>query len=72
MEYFYLHANIQNQTFTGKENNNSLKPDKALQVRAMPQRSPSMLQGLRLRTDGFESCRQVCGSHNTSNFFFLP
>ena len=51
---------------TGKGNNNSLEPDRALQTSVMPQRSPGVLQGWRQRTDGSEGRRQVCGSQKGS------
>ena len=47
------------KTDTGKVNNNSLKPDRALQTSVMPRRSPGVLQGWRQRTESSEVRRQV-------------
>ena len=63
MEYFIYMIIYKCKLYAGKGNINSLKPDRALQVSAMPLRSPGVLQGLRLRTDGSEGRRHVCGSH---------
>ena len=55
----------------GKGNINILVPDRALQVSAMPLRFPGVLPGLRLRTDGSEGRRHVCGSHSIVFFYTL-
>ena len=54
------------KTDTGKGNNNSLEPDRALQTSVLLRRSPGVIHGWRQRTDGVEGRRQVCGSHSYS------